>query len=121
MRWGSKRKSLRRRWSRTVVTAIGLAAGVGLVMGIVGVSDGLTQAQNKVLARSVLRSERPMGRLASLGFHWAYRRAYLSVAEELEAFSRVTLADLRRVLDRWPLLPLSLVSVGPTTDVHPPK
>ena len=41
---------LRRRWSRTVVTAIGLAAGVGLVMGIVGVSDGLTQAQNKVLS-----------------------------------------------------------------------
>ena len=36
---------LRRRWSRTVVTAIGLAAGVGLVMGIVGVSDGLTQAR----------------------------------------------------------------------------
>ena len=41
---------LRRRWSRTLVTAIGLAAGVGLVMGIVGVSDGLTQAQNKVLS-----------------------------------------------------------------------
>ena len=41
---------LRRRWSRTVVTAVGLAAGVGLVMAIVGVSDGLTQAQNKVLS-----------------------------------------------------------------------
>jgi ABC-type lipoprotein release transport system permease subunit len=41
---------LRRRWSRTVVTAIGLAAGVGLVMAIVGVSNGLTQAQNKVLS-----------------------------------------------------------------------
>jgi ABC-type lipoprotein release transport system permease subunit len=41
---------LRRRWSRTLVTAIGLAAGVGLVMGIVGVSNGLTQAQNKVLS-----------------------------------------------------------------------
>jgi predicted Zn-dependent peptidase len=78
----------------------------------------LTQAQNKVLARSVLRSERPMGRLASLGFHWAYRRAYLSVADELEAFSAVTLADLRRVLDRWPLLPMTIVSVGPTTNVH---
>src|SRR5579872_1130227 len=41
---------LRRRWSRTVVTAVGLAAGVGLVMGIVGVSNGLTQAQNTVLS-----------------------------------------------------------------------
>jgi predicted Zn-dependent peptidase len=84
-------------------------------------ADELTQAQNKVLARSVLRSERPMGRLASLGFHWTYRRDYLPVAAELEAFSRVTLDDLRRVLDRWPLLPMSLVSVGPTTEVQPPE
>jgi predicted Zn-dependent peptidase len=84
-------------------------------------ADELTRAKNKVLARTVLRSERPMGRLASLGFRWSYRREYLSVADELEAFSRVTLDDLRRVLDRWPLLPMSLVSVGPTTDVHPPK
>ncbi len=61
--------------------------------------EELTQAKNKVLARSVLRSERPMGRLASLGFHWTYRREYLSVAQELEAFSRVTLDDLRRVLE----------------------
>jgi predicted Zn-dependent peptidase len=83
--------------------------------------EELTQAKNKVLARSVLRSERPMGRLASLGFHWAYRGEYLSVEEELEAFSRVTRDDLRRVLDEWALLPMTIVSVGPTTDVHPLK
>jgi ABC-type antimicrobial peptide transport system permease subunit len=41
---------LRRRWSRTLVTALGLAAGVGLVMGIIGVSDGLGRAQNQVLS-----------------------------------------------------------------------
>ena len=50
MSFGYAWNELRRRWSRTVVTALGLAAGVGLVMGIVGVSDGLTQAQNKVLS-----------------------------------------------------------------------
>jgi predicted Zn-dependent peptidase len=81
--------------------------------------DELTQAKNKVLARSVLRSERPMGRLASLGFHWTYRREYQSVADELEAFDRVTLADVRRLLEQWPLMPMSIVSVGPTTDVKP--
>ena len=41
---------LRRRLGRTLVTALGLAAGVGLVVGIIGVSNGLTNAQNKVLS-----------------------------------------------------------------------
>ncbi|MDP9181605.1 MAG: FtsX-like permease family protein [Actinomycetota bacterium] len=41
---------LRRRSTRTVLTAFGLASGVGLVMGIVGVSDGLDQAQAEVLS-----------------------------------------------------------------------
>jgi predicted Zn-dependent peptidase len=83
-------------------------------------AEELTQAQNKVMARVVLRSERPMGRLMPLGFHWTYRHEYMSIERELEAYSRVTLADLRRVLERWPLVPLTIVSVGPTTDVHAP-
>ncbi|MGA7835453.1 MAG: FtsX-like permease family protein [Acidimicrobiales bacterium] len=41
---------LRRRLGRTIVTAVGLAAGVGLVMGIIGVSQGLSDAQSKALA-----------------------------------------------------------------------
>ncbi len=41
---------LRRRFSRTLVTALGLAAGVGLVMSIIGVSDGLSAAQSSVLS-----------------------------------------------------------------------
>jgi predicted Zn-dependent peptidase len=90
-----------------------------IAQGLTG--DELIQAKNKVLARSVLRSERPMGRLASLGFHWMYRGAYIPIEQELEAFSRVTLEDLRRLLKEWPLWPLTIVSVGPTTDVQPPK
>ncbi len=82
--------------------------------------EELVQAKNKVLARSVLRSERPMGRLASLGFHWMYHRAYISVEQELEAFGRVTSDDIRRLLADWPLWPMTIVSVGPTTEIHPP-
>jgi ABC-type antimicrobial peptide transport system permease subunit len=41
---------LRRRLGRTILTALGLAAGVGLVIGIIGVSQGLDEAQAKVLA-----------------------------------------------------------------------
>jgi predicted Zn-dependent peptidase len=83
--------------------------------------DELNQAKNKVLARSVLRSERPMGRLMSLGFHWTYRREHLPVEKELEAYSAVTAKDIRRVLERWPLMPMSIVSVGPTTEIRPPE
>src|SRR3954470_9665536 len=41
---------LRRRAGRTILTALGLAAGVGLVIGIIGVSRGLDDAQANVLA-----------------------------------------------------------------------
>src|SRR5436190_11238864 len=41
---------LRRRAGRTILTALGLAAGVGLVIGIIGVSQGLDDAQQNVLA-----------------------------------------------------------------------
>src|SRR6476619_4395352 len=41
---------LRRRAGRTILTALGLAAGVGLVIGIVGISQGLHDSQTKVLA-----------------------------------------------------------------------
>jgi predicted Zn-dependent peptidase len=82
--------------------------------------EELTQAKNKVLSRSVLRSERPMGRLMSLGFHWTYRHEYLPVEKELEAYSAVTLQDLKRVLQQWPLVPMTIVSVGPTTHIKPP-
>jgi predicted Zn-dependent peptidase len=81
--------------------------------------EELVQAKNKVLARSVLRSERPMGRLASLGFNWMYHGAHISVEQELQAFGRVTADDLRRLLVEWPLWPMTIVSVGPTTDVRP--
>ena len=85
-----------------------------------GVTDEeLTPAKNKVLSRSVLRSERPMGRLSSLGFLWTYCHEYQTVSEELEAFQAVSLSDIRGVLDRWPLLPMTIVSVGPTTEVKP--
>ncbi len=43
-------RELRRRLGRTILTALGLAMGVGLVIGIIGISQGLSDAQNNVLA-----------------------------------------------------------------------
>ena len=44
------RAELRRRWARALFTALGLAAGVSLVVGIIGVSQGLDAAQTRVLS-----------------------------------------------------------------------
>ena len=81
--------------------------------------EELERARNKVLARSLIRAERPMGRLMTLGYHWVYRGEYLSVEAEAEAYEAVTLDDIREVLDRWPLFPMTVVSVGPTTEIEP--
>ena len=54
----------------------------------------------------------------SLGLQPRTAAAY--VEQELEAFSKVTVDDLRRLLADWPLWPLTIVSVGPTTEVHTP-
>jgi predicted Zn-dependent peptidase len=83
-------------------------------------SDELERARNKVMARHVLRNERPGPRMMSLGLNWTYRRKYLTIEADLQAYSRVTMADLRRVLERWPLWPATVVTVGPTTDVAAP-
>jgi predicted Zn-dependent peptidase len=82
--------------------------------------EELERARNKVLSRTVLRGERPMGRLMPLGFHWAYRGQYVSVADELEAIAAVGPADLSRVMERYPLLPMTIVSVGPTVELKAP-
>lgn len=84
-------------------------------------AEELARAQNKILSRLVLRSERPMGRLMPLGYDWTYRHTYQPIEAEIESYSSVTLDDLRRVLDSYPLLPLTLVSVGPNTDVRHPE
>src|SRR3954470_2236807 len=43
-------KELRRRRGRVVLTALGLAAGVGLLIALIGVSQGLSRAQDNVLS-----------------------------------------------------------------------
>ncbi|MDQ3332383.1 MAG: insulinase family protein, partial [Planctomycetota bacterium] len=73
----------------------------------------LETAKNKVLSRIVLRSERPMGRLSSLGGNWLYRREYQSVEDDLETVRRLTVHDLRDLLSVYPLALTTIVTIGP--------
>ena len=75
--------------------------------------DELELAKNKVSSRVVLRSERPMGRLSSLGGNWVYREEYRSVDDDLQTLRSITTRDVRNLLDAYPLATTTTVAVGP--------
>lgn len=80
-------------------------------------ADELEQARNKVASRIVLRGERPMGRLSSLGGNWMYRQEYRSIAADLQTIRSLTLKDIREVLDRFPIKMQTTVGVGPLKEL----
>lgn len=79
-------------------------------------ADELEQAKNKVCSRLVLRGERPMGRLGSLGNNWLFRREYRSIADDVAIVQKITLDDIRRLLDEFPLGQMTTVGVGPLSE-----
>jgi len=84
--------------------------------------DGITeteleQAKNKVASRIVLRSERPMGRLSSLGGNWIYRREYRSVEDDLNTVRSLTTDEIARLLGVFPLGQTTTACVGPLESV----
>ena len=76
-------------------------------------ADELDQAKNKIATRIVLRSERPMGRLSSLGGNWLVRREYRTIEDDLETVRNVSLDDLRELVREFPLAQTTTVGVGP--------
>lgn len=79
--------------------------------------EELRQAKNKVASRVVLRSERPMGRLSSLGSNWLYRQEYRSFEQDLETLEQLTQKDMRDVLDAYPLALTTKVGIGPLKEL----
>jgi len=79
--------------------------------------EELKRAKNKVASRIVIRSERPMGRLASLGGNWVYRDEYRSVDDDLQTLHALTVADIRRALDDYPLGWVTAATVGPLEEL----
>jgi len=72
------------------------------------------QARNKVASRIVLSGERPRRRLFEVGGEWAHARIHRSVADALRIVESLTLDDLNRVAETWPLAgPAATVLAGP--------
>jgi predicted Zn-dependent peptidase len=73
----------------------------------------LDQAKTKLAARAVVRGERPMSRLTSLGAEWLTVGEYLSLDDELAAIEGVSLEEITAVLKAHPLRLQTVVGVGP--------
>ncbi len=82
--------------------------------------DELEQARSKVLSRLVRGSERPKGRMMALGMNWTYQHQYRSVDDELRSFEGVTLDDVRRVLELYPIDRVTTLALGPLAEVKRP-
>ncbi len=79
--------------------------------------EELEQARNKVCSRIVLRGERPMGRLGSLGNNWLYRQEYRTLEDDIQAVKGVTLEQIRTLLARFPLVTSTTITIGPREDL----
>ena len=80
--------------------------------------DELRRAKSKVCSQIVLHSERPSNRLFSVGGNWLQRREYRTVRETVDAYERVTVADIAAVLEQFPLTHRTTVAVGPLSKLR---
>ncbi|MBN1909882.1 MAG: insulinase family protein [Pirellulales bacterium] len=85
-------------------------------------TDGITaeelqQAKNKVSSRVVLSSERPRGRLFTVGNDWLGRREYRSVQDDLDTVTALTVDQVNAVCARYPLSRRTIVTIGPKANV----
>jgi predicted Zn-dependent peptidase len=81
-------------------------------------AEELSQARNKLLSRVVRSGERPKGRMMAIGSHWTYQGEYRSVDDELRAYEAVTLADVRTLLERYPLPQVTTLALGPLAELN---
>ncbi len=82
-------------------------------------AEELEQAKNKVCAQIVLQAERPTNRMFSVGNAWIQRRQYKTVREAVAAYRAVTLADIRAVIEKYPLTRTATVTAGPLEELAP--
>lgn len=84
--------------------------------------NGLTeaefeQAKIKILSRELRAGERSSRRMLTVAKDHVYRDTYRTVDDEMNAWDAVTLADIRRVLDAYPLPNVTVSAYGPLSQI----
>ncbi len=76
--------------------------------------DELRRAKDKLISRTVLDGESAYSRMQDLAYTWVTEHRLRTIEEEMAEIEAVTLADVRRVLDRYPYTANSvLATYGP--------
>ena len=75
--------------------------------------DDLDKIRCKAATGVTLAGERPGGRMQRLGRQWTYHRNYTTLEEELASINRVTVEDVRRLLQEFPLRPRTVAWLLP--------
>jgi predicted Zn-dependent peptidase len=75
--------------------------------------DDLLRARSRIATGAAAAAERPNGRMFRLGTLWAYGAPYVTLDEEVDRISRVTLEEIRECCRRFPLDPTVKVVVMP--------
>lgn len=65
--------------------------------------DELRRAKDKLVSRTVLDGESAYSRMQDLAYTWVAEQRLRSIEDEMAEIEAVTTADIRRVLDRFPL------------------
>lgn len=76
-------------------------------------ANELQKAKNKVLSAITIKNEIPMGRLLELGVNWVYLGKYRPIEEEIELVKKVTLEDIQKLIEQYPLEKVTRFSIGP--------
>ncbi len=75
--------------------------------------DEVTRARNKLLSSLTLGGESPSGRMRAIGSQWIYTGEYRSLDDDVRTLESITVASLKRLLDKYRFHPMTLVSLGP--------
>ncbi len=76
--------------------------------------DELRRAKDKLISRTVLDGDSAFNRMQDLAYTWVARDTLRSLNDEIALIEAVTLDDIRRVLDRYPLTDTQvLTAYGP--------
>lgn len=89
-----------------------LRAELAALVGSIN-DDDLLRARSRIATGAAAASERPNGRMFRLGTLWGYGAPYITLDEDVERISRVTIGDIRDCCRRYPLDPLVRIAVVP--------